>query len=135
MAHQKARERELRQLIAFGIVGLLSFCVYLLLVALCVAAGMGQVVGAVMGFLGGTILSFFGNCRFVFRASPSAATGARFAATTLAGFVMNVTLAFLLTYLGVHYVLMTTIIFLVVPGFNYLGHRFWSFAQQPPTTH
>jgi putative flippase GtrA len=124
---------ELRRLIAFGAVGFTAFCVYLLLVAACVEAGASQVAGAVAGFAGGTIISFFGNCRFVFKTSPSAAAGGRFFITTLAGFALNVALAWLLTSWGVHYAVMTLVIFLVVPGFNYLGHRFWTFAQsQPP---
>ena len=127
-----ARNAELRRLVAFGLVGFAAFCVYLLLVAACVEAGGGQVAGAVAGFTGGTIISFFGNCRFVFKTSPSAAAGGRFLVTTLAGFALNVALAWLLTSWGVHYAAMTLVIFLVVPGFNYLGHRFWTFAQLRP---
>jgi putative flippase GtrA len=120
---------ELQRLMAFGAVGFASFCVYLLLVALCVSSGLNQIVGAMVGFAGGTVVSFFGNCRFVFKAAPSALNGGRFVATTLAGFALNVFLAWLLTSWGVHYVMMTIIIFVVVPGLNYLGHRFWTFAQ------
>ena len=128
-----ARNAELRRLVAFGLVGFAAFCVYLLLVAACVEAGASQVAGAVAGFAGGTIISFFGNCRFVFKTSPSAAAGGRFFVTTLVGFALNVALAWLLTSWGVHYAAMTLVIFLVVPGFNYLGHRFWTFARpQPP---
>jgi putative flippase GtrA len=124
---------ELRRLVAFGLVGFAAFCVYLLLVAACVEAGASQVAGAVAGFVGGTIISFFGNCRFVFETSPSAAAGGRFFITTLVGFALNVALAWLLTSWRVHYVLMTLVIFLVVPGFNYLGHRFWTFARPHPS--
>ena len=127
-----ARNAELRRLSTFGLVGFAAFCVYLLLVAAFVEAGASQVAGAVAGFVGGTIISFFGNCRFVFKTSPSAAAGGRFFITTLAGFALNVALAWLLTSWGVHYAVMTLVIFLVVPGFNYLGHRFWTFAGSRP---
>jgi putative flippase GtrA len=130
MIGSAAASAELRRLAAFGAVGFASFSVYLALVAACVGAGLGQVAGALAGFVGGTVVSFFGNCRFVFRASPSTVVGGRFLATTLAGFGLNLGLAWALTAVGVHYALMTLIIFLVVPGFNYVVHRLWTFADR-----
>lgn len=130
MTRSPALSAEARRLVAFGVVGFASFCVYLALVALCVEAGLMQVAGALVGFVGGTIVSFFGNCRFVFRTSPSAVVGGRFAATTAAGFGLNLALAWALTAMGFHYALMTLIIFIVVPGFNYIGHRLWTFADR-----
>jgi putative flippase GtrA len=125
-----AASAELKRLAAFGAVGFASFCVYLALVAVCVGAGLGQIAGALVGFVGGTIVSFFGNCRFVFRAPPTTVAGGRFLATTMAGFALNLALAWTLTTLGFHYALMTLVIFLVVPGFNYVGHRLWTFADR-----
>lgn len=130
MISSGAASAELKKLAAFGVVGFASFCVYLALVALCVEAGVGQIAGALVGFVGGTIVSFFGNCRFVFRAAPNTVVGGRFLATTLAGFGLNLALAWGLTALGFHYALMTLVIFLVVPGFNYVGHRLWTFADK-----
>lgn len=122
---------ELKKMVAFGVVGVAAFAVYLLMVALVVEQGGSPVAGVVAGFVGGTIVSFYGNCRFVFRVSPTAMAGRRFVITTLIGFALNIGLAWLLTRWGVNYVAMTVIIFLIVPGFNYLGHRFWTFAHSP----
>ncbi len=116
---------------AFGAVGILSFAVYLATVTAVVELGGHPVAGAVCGFATGTAVSFAGNCRWVFRVPASAMVGRRFLVTTLAGFAANVGLAWLLTAWGVHYALMTLIIFAVVPAFNYLGHRFWTFAAPP----
>lgn len=128
---------ELSRLAAFGIVGFAAFLVYLALVAAVVETGGSPIIGAIFGFAGGTIVSFFGNCRFVFKAAPTALAGRRFFITTLIGLGLNIALAWLLTGLGVNYVAMTVIIFVVVPGFNYLGHRFWTFAgaKAPSRTH
>ncbi len=118
-------------ILKFGAVGFVAFLVYLLCVAITIHFGGGPVAGAVLGFVGGTIISFVGNCRFVFKAAPSLVAGRRFLVTTLLGFGLNITLAWLLTRWGVHYLMMTVIIFVLVPGFNYLCHRFWTFSPQP----
>ncbi len=120
---------ELRRLAAFGLVGVAAFLVYLGLVAAIVETGGSAVIGAIIGFAGGTAVSFAGNCRFVFKASPTAVAGRRFLITTLIGFALNIGLAALLTQLGVNYIAMTLIIFMLVPGLNYLGHRFWTFSH------
>lgn len=132
-----SNSNELSRLAAFGMVGFAAFLVYLTLVAAVVETGGSPITGAIFGFAGGTIISFFGNCRFVFKAAPTALAGRRFFITTLIGLGLNIALAWLLTGLGVNYVAMTVIIFVVVPGFNYLGHRFWTFAgaNAPSHTH
>lgn len=120
---------ELSRLAAFGIVGAAAFLVYLALVTAVVETGGSPIIGVVFGFVGGTIVSFLGNCRFVFKAAPTALAGRRFFITTVVGFGLNIALAWLLTRLGVNYLRMTIIIFVVVPGFNYLCHRFWTFGE------
>lgn len=120
---------EIFKLVAFVGVGLVAFIVYLLLVTFAVTIGIAPVAGATVGFVGGTTVSFFGNCRFVFRSCASTLVGRRFVVITLAGFMLNILLASLLTRWGVHYAVMTVIIFVVVSGFNYGGHRFWTFSE------
>ena len=126
------KRNELARLVAFGCVGFVSFLVYLLIMSAVVETGGSPVLGAAAGFVGGTIVSFYGACRFVFEMAPSAYAGRRFVITTAIGFGLNVALAAAFTAMGLPYVVTTIIIFLVVPTFNYLGHRFWTFAQPSP---
>lgn len=121
-----------RRVATFGAVGVAAWAVYTAAVAIVVESGGDTVVGVVAGFILGTAVSFFGNCRWVFKAPASAMVGQRFLVTTLAGLALNIALAWLLTRWGVHYFVMTLIIFSIVPVFNYLGHRFWTFAQPKP---
>ena len=125
---------ELRRLLAFGCVGACAFAMYLMLVATVVESGYHPVFGVSLGFIGGTAVSFWGNCRFVFKAPASLIVGRRFLATTVGGLILNVALGWVLTKAGVHYAAMTVIIFAVVPAFNYLGHRFWTFSEGPKGT-
>lgn len=120
---------EARRIAAFGAVGVVAWAVYTAAVALVVESGGSPVLGVIAGFVVGTAVSFYGNVRWVFRTSVSAAAGSRFLITTSIGLALNIALAWLLTRWGVHYLPMTVIIFTVVPAFNYLGHRFWTFAE------
>lgn len=120
---------EARRIAAFGAVGLVSFIVYTAAVAAVVETGGSPVFGVIAGFVVGTAVSFYGNVRWVFRTPASAAAGTRFVVTTSIGLALNVVLAWLLTSWGVHYLPMTIIIFAIVPAFNFLGHRFWTFAE------
>lgn len=129
MRRGSSSSSELSRLATFGVVGFVAFLVYLGLIAAVVETGGSPIVGAGLGFVGGTIVSFFGNCRFVFKAAPTALAGRRFFITTLIGLGLNIGLAWLLTEIGLNYLEMTVIIFVVVPAFNYLGHRFWTFAE------
>lgn len=120
---------EARRIMTFGAVGVVAFVVYTAAVALVVENGGSPILGVVAGFVVGTAVSFYGNVRWVFETSASAAAGSRFVITTSIGLALNVALAWLLTRWGVHYLVMTIIIFTIVPAFNYLGHRFWTFAE------
>lgn len=120
---------EARRIMAFGAVGVVALVVYTAAVALVVETGGSPIVGVVAGFVVGTTVSFYGNVRWVFKTAASAAAWSRFVITTSIGLALNVALAWLLTRWGVHYLVMTVIIFAIVPAFNYLGHRFWTFAE------
>lgn len=125
------KRTELAKLVSFGCVGLISFLVYLLMMTVVVETGGSPVLGAAAGFVGGTIVSFYGACLFVFKMAPSAYAGRRFVITTAIGFGLNIALAAAFTEMGLPYVATTIIIFVIVPVFNYLGHRFWTFAPSP----
>lgn len=120
---------EARRVATFGAVGIVAWAVYTAAVALVVETGGSPIGGVIAGFVVGTAVSFYGNVRWVFKSSASAAAGSRFVTTTSIGLALNVALAWLLTRWGVHYFAMTVIIFMIVPAFNYLGHRFWTFAK------
>lgn len=123
---------EARRIATFGAVGFVAWAVYTAAVAAVVESGGSPVLGVIAGFAVGTAVSFYGNVRWVFRTSASAAAGSRFLITTSLGLALNMALAWLLTRWGVHYLPMTVMIFMIVPAFNYLGQRFWTFAEQVP---
>jgi putative flippase GtrA len=123
---------EFRRLTGFGLVGLAAFAAYLAMVSATVALGGHPVLGAVFGFVLGTLVSLYGNARWVFHARAGTVVTTRFVSVTLLGFLLNLALAWSLTSAGVHHVVMTCIIFAVVPGLNYVGHRLWTFSGVSP---
>lgn len=118
-----------RQVIRFGIVGVCAATVYVCTMALAVEAiGWSIVTGAVVAFVAGTAVSYAGNALWSFQAKLTLDNAARFLAVTAAGMLINVTIAWIGERLGAGYLLVSLTVMVVVPMFNFAGHRLVTFA-------
>jgi putative flippase GtrA len=125
---------EFRRLFWFGVTGVAAFTAYSAAMWLVTSwGGLGQVPGAFVGFIVGTIVSYIGNLSLVFEKKPAVRNVVTFWIVTLFGLVVNLILAYLLERLAFRPFSTVLIIFVTVPIFNYIGHRFWTFREPPVT--
>jgi len=118
------------QLIRFVLVGLVAAVAYVAVMALVVDGLHGSVLwGAFCAFVLATAVSFVGNAIWSFGARPTAATAVRFFMVNTVGLVLNMLIAWALERLGVHYLLISLTVLIIVPLFNFAGHRFVTFAR------
>jgi putative flippase GtrA len=118
------------QLIRFVLVGLVAAVAYVAVMALVVSGLHGRVLlGAFCAFVFATAVSFVGNAIWSFEARPTAATAARFFMVNTVGLLLNMLIAWALERLGVHYLLISLAVLIIVPLFNFAGHRFVTFAR------
>lgn len=117
------------QMIRFGIVGVCAATVYVCTMALAVEAiGWSIVTAAVVAFIAGTAVSYAGNALWSFQAKLTLANAARFLAVTAAGMFVNVAIAWIGERLGAGYLLVSLTVMVVVPVFNFAGHRLVTFS-------
>jgi putative flippase GtrA len=83
---------------------------------------------AVAAFGVGTVTSYVGNSLLTFRARMTRSNAGRFLAVVLAGLALNQIIAWAVGTLGLNYLFLPLAVFVVVPAFNYAGHRFYSFG-------
>lgn len=118
-----------RQLIRFGVVGVCAAAVYVGTMALVVdVLGRSIVSGAVVAFVAGTVVSYAGNALWSFEARLTLGNAARFTAITVAGLVLNIAIAWAGERLGAGYLLVSLIVMVTVPIFNFVGHRLVTFG-------
>ena len=119
-----------RQLIRFFAVGGLAAVTYVATMAVVVDGFGGRVLlGAFLAFVIATLVSFVGNALWSFGARPTAAKAAMFFAVNTVGLGLNMLIAWLLERAGVHYLLISLTVLIVVPLFNFAGHRMITFAR------
>jgi putative flippase GtrA len=119
-----------RQLIRFFAVGGLAAVTYVAIMALVVDGFGGRVLlGAFLAFVIATLVSFVGNALWSFEARPTPAKAAMFFAVNTVGLGLNMAIAWLLERAGVHYLLISLTVLIVVPLFNFAGHRLITFAR------
>ena len=119
-----------RQLIRFVLVGLVAAVVYVAIMALVIDGFGGPVLlGAFLAFVIGTVVSFVGNALWSFEARPTAAKAAMFFAVNTVGLGLNMLIAWGLERMGAHYLLISLVVLIVVPLFNFAGHRLITFAR------
>jgi putative flippase GtrA len=118
------------QLIRFVLVGLLAAVAYVAVMALVVDGFGGRVLlGAFLAFVLATLVSFVGNALWSFGARPTAANAARFFVVNTVGLLLNLLIAWAMERAGVHYLLISLTVLIVVPMFNFAGHRLITFAR------
>ncbi len=123
-------ETTARQLIRFVLVGLVAAAVYVAVMWLVVDRMGGRVLwGAFFAFVVATFVSFLGNAWWSFEARATAGRAAWFFAVNTAGLGLNMLIAWLLEREGVHWLLISLTVLVVVPMFNFVGHRLITFAR------
>ena len=119
-----------RQLIRFFMVGGLAAVTYVAVMAIVVDGFGGRVLlGAFLAFVLATLVSFVGNALWSFGARLTPAKAAMFFAVNTVGLGLNMLIAWLLERAGVHYLLISLTVLIVVPLFNFAGHRLITFAR------
>ncbi|HSI01225.1 MAG TPA: GtrA family protein [Reyranella sp.] len=119
-----------RQLIRFFVVGGGAAIAYVAVMAVVVDGFGGRVLlGAFLAFVLATLVSFVGNALWSFGARMTAAKAAMFFAVNTVGLGLNMAIAWLLDRMGVHYLLIALTVLIVVPMFNFAGHRLITFAR------
>ena len=120
----------LRKVARFGIVGVVSSLFYVAtMAALVEGLRTSATVGAIGAFCIGTAVSYIGNTVWSFEAQWNASSARKFVVVTLAGLVLNVALAYALETVGLHYLLISFVILVIVPAFNFIGHNFWTYRN------
>jgi putative flippase GtrA len=128
--HQATQSGLLRKVARFGIVGVVSSLFYVAtMAALVEGLRTSATVGAIGAFCIGTAVSYIGNTVWSFEAQWNASSARRFVVVTLAGLVLNVALAYALETVGLHYLLISLVILVIVPAFNFIGHNFWTYRN------
>ena len=118
-----------RQLIRFGVVGVAASATYVGVMALVVdLLGRSILLGAFCAFVVATAVSYVGNALWSFGATLTASTAIRFWLITTVGLGLNLAIAWVLERLGAHYLVVSLVILIVVPAFNFAGHRLVTFG-------
>ncbi len=119
-----------RQLLRFVVVGIIAAIVYVAIMALIVGGLGGTVlVAAFFAFVIGTAVSFIGNALWSFGVKPTTSNVAWFFAINTAGLCLNMLIAWVMEWAGVHYLLISLTVLVVVPMFNFAGHRLFTFSR------
>ena len=87
-----------------------------------------MLVAAFFAFVIGTAVSFLGNALWSFEARPTADRALMFFAINTTGLGLNMLIAWLMERAGIHYLLISLTVLIVVPMFNFAGHRVFTFG-------
>lgn|GEM_PF-1235067 len=121
------------RLMRYGVAGLCSLLVHLLVLVALVESGLAAPVPAsVAGFAASVAVSFILQHRWVFRSSaPLAASFGRFLVVVVIGLLLNVLIMSAgVNGLGLYYPLVQMVAFAAVPVSNYLFNRAWTFRAK-----
>lgn len=119
-----------RQIIRFCVVGAFSVGTYVAVMSLLVVTFKTSIVtGSVFAFVIGTSVSYVGNALWSFDARPSPGNATRFLAVTSLGMLINIAIAWAGQRMGVGHLLVSAVVIVVVPTFNFIGHRLVTFAR------
>jgi putative flippase GtrA len=118
-----------RQLIRFIAVGLVAAAVYVAVMAVMVEGlRAGVLVAAFFAFVIATVVSFFGNALWSFGKQPTPGKALWFFAINTTGLGLNMLIAWALERAGAHWLLISLTVLVVVPLFNFAGHRIYTFS-------
>lgn len=131
--HAATKPVRMREVVAFGIVGITAFLVHFTVVAVTVPLGVTPLLANVLGFLAAFAVSFAGHGRWSFPAEgrPVAPALRRFAVVAVSGFVLNESAyAVLLHWTQLDYRVALFIVLCAVAGLTWLAGRYWAFAHR-----
>jgi putative flippase GtrA len=128
-----AKPVRVREIVAFGVVGITAFLVHFTVVAVTVPLGVAPLLANVLGFLAAFAVSFVGHGRWSFPAEgrPVAAALKRFAVVAVGGFALNESAyAVLLRSTQLDYRVALFIVLVAVAGVTWFVGRYWAFAHR-----
>ena len=129
-----AKPVRVREVVAFGVVGIAAFLVHFTVVAVTVPLGVAPLLANVLGFLAAFAVSFVGHGRWSFPAEgrPVAPALKRFAVVAVGGFALNESAyAVLLRSTQLDYRAALFIVLVAVAGLTWLAGRYWAFRHRP----
>ncbi len=129
-----AKPVRIRELVAFGVVGVMAALVHFAVVAATVPFGVAPLLANVLGFLAAFAVSFLGHGGWTFPAEgrPVAAALKRFAVVAVSGFALNESAyAVLLRWTDLDYRVALFVVLVGVAGLTWLAGRYWAFAHRP----
>lgn len=94
-------------------------------------ASAGEVLATLVGFVISTIVSYVANSTFTFQAEQTPETFVRFWLVTICGGIMNAVVVWAVVKVGVHFAIAGIVAIGIAATFNFLSHRFWTFAKRP----
>ena len=122
---------EIGRLARFVLVGIVTAAAYTAALALAMEILHADLLwAAVAAFAVGTVTSYVGNSLLTFRTRMTRANARRFLAVVLAGLGLNQLIAWTVETAGLNYLFLPLAVFVVVPAFNYIGHRLYSFGGE-----
>ena len=128
----KNRPSLARALVGYAVTGSMAAAAYVGTMAFVIERlDRSVTLAAVAAFGIGTVVSYTGNALLSFGTRPSLATVHRFLAVTLVGLGLNTAIAWGLDRLGFAYLLISLVVLVVVPAWNFAAHYFWTFAGTP----
>lgn len=118
------------QLIRFVLVGGVAGVTYLAIMAVVIDGfGAPVLLGAFLAFVIGTAMSFVGNALWSFGSRPTGGKAVWFFVVNTTGLCLNMLIAWILDRMKVPYLLVGLTVLMVVPIFNFVGHRLITFSR------
>ena len=124
----------LAQAARFGLVGIANTAVGAGTTFALLWAGLGPYAANASGYVAGTLFSFVANSRWTFGASPDRARFGRFVLVIAAAYLLNLLVLALCLRLGLGEALSQVPAMVCFTVANFLGHRYFTFAQPDPST-
>ncbi|HXU94374.1 MAG TPA: GtrA family protein [Gallionella sp.] len=127
------RKRLLLQFLSFASAGAAGTVVqYVLLFLLVEWLSMHPISASILGFLSGAVVNYLLSYHWVFRSSLDHAEAiSKFVAIAWVGLVLNAAIMWVLvTIAGMHYFHGQVAATGIVLFWNFLGNRFWTFANE-----
>lgn len=121
----------MREVIVFGLVGILATLTHYLIALLVVKwAGVGVLYANVFAYCVAVVVSFLGHSRLTFRADLDRGRFAKFVAASLSALAVSQSLLFVLTRLAIfdYQVNILAAVF-VVPLYSFILNKFWVYRK------
>ena len=85
------------------------------------------VAATLVAFIIGALVSYGLNTRWTFEASLTPRNFVRFLVVTLIGLGLSMLIAWALNVIGIHYLLISLLIIILIPVWNFIAHGAWTY--------